>query len=282
MIRIAIFADIHGKILLPFKLTDYYQKMSHKKVDAIFQCGDLGAFPKLENLDKATLRHQKYDRNELGFHDDFVQENKEIKNFLQQLDLDMICVRGNHEDHEYLDELENASDAPLFPIDIYNRVWICKSGYLQTFCKGEECLTFTGIGRIGDLKNRKDKRFVQEYEKRQINKLIKKHSYLDLLISHDKDDSSQRGYGMPELRKITDSICIPYHFYGHTGEDFNQQVSPNGITNHIKIKELEFDSSGSLPYGCMIILEKEMDHLNLEIVDQKIILPFTKEHWKYL
>lgn len=65
--RIAIFADIHGKILLPFKLVDLYQKQTGQKIDLILQCGDMGAFPNVETMDKATVRHAKHDRDELGF-----------------------------------------------------------------------------------------------------------------------------------------------------------------------------------------------------------------------
>lgn len=70
--RIAIFADIHGKFLLPFKLVDLYQKETGNEIDLILQCGDMGAFPDIKNLDKATLRHASRDRDELGFYDDFI------------------------------------------------------------------------------------------------------------------------------------------------------------------------------------------------------------------
>lgn len=79
--RPAIFSDIHGKILLPFKLVDRYQKQTGNKIDFILQCGDIGAYPDMNNLDKATLKHAKNDRDELGFHDQFIKENKEIKSF---------------------------------------------------------------------------------------------------------------------------------------------------------------------------------------------------------
>ena len=80
--RIALFSDIHGKVLLPFKLCDFYQKKTGKKIDLILQCGDIGAYPNLEALDKATVKHAKYDRDELGFHDDFTVVNEEINSFL--------------------------------------------------------------------------------------------------------------------------------------------------------------------------------------------------------
>src|SRR6478609_3529010 len=106
MIRVAIFSDIHGKILLPFKLVDLYQKETGHTVDLILQCGDMGAYPHLENLDKATLKHAKNDRDEFGFHDDFVKADPVIQQFLNDLDIDMVCVSGNHEDHDYIDSIE--------------------------------------------------------------------------------------------------------------------------------------------------------------------------------
>ena len=292
--RIALFADIHGKILLPFKLVAFYQNITQKKIDLILQCGDIGAFPNLNNLDKATICHAQNDRDELGFYDDFTKEKAEIKTFLDALNLRMICVRGNHEDHEFLDNIEkNTGNEPefdtIFPIDIYKKVWVCKSGKIQNFSINKENttenITFVGIGRIGDRKGRKDAAFIQDYEREEIKKLLKTKKVPDLLISHDKDDTSQRGYGMAEIAAVLENLPFKYHFYGHTGEPFTQTIDTNGITNAIKIKELEFNYSGILPEGCMIILEiNENENLEkifkLEIVPQKITNNFTKYNWK--
>jgi len=279
--RIALFADIHGKILLPFKLCDLYQEKTGNKVDLILQCGDIGAFPSLKNLDKATIRHAKNDRDELGFYDDFTTEKKEIKTYLDKLNLNMICVRGNHEDHEYLNQLEEVAGNSRFPIDIYKRVYVCKSGEIQQFEKENETLSFVGIGRIGDRKGRAAEQFVQDYERTKINKLRKIKAMFDILISHDKDDQSQRGYGMAEIRMILDNVVFQYHFYGHTGEPFNVELDTNQITQSCKIKELEFTQDGILPPGCMIILEKENDQLNMEVVPLSITNKLTKHNWKY-
>ncbi|WP_294315776.1 metallophosphoesterase [uncultured Chryseobacterium sp.] len=279
--KIALFSDIHGKILLPFKLVDLYQKETGHKIDFILQCGDIGAYPNLEKLNKATIKHAQYDRDELGFHDDFTKENPEIRTFLDELDIDMICVRGNHEDHDFLDHLENQypSDS-LFPIDVYTRVFVCKSGWEQKLEAENETLNFVGIGRIGDRKGRSEKRFIQDYERKEINKLLKTKDTFDLLITHDKDDSSQRGYGMAEIREVLDHVIFHYHFYGHTGEPYKKETDFNGITQSIKIKELEFNESGILEKGCMIILTKEKGELNMEIVDQKLTNTMTKFNWK--
>src|SRR5689334_15820411 len=127
--RVAIFSDVHGKILLPFKLVDLYQQSSGNKINFILQCGDLGVYPSLENMDKATIRHAERDPDELGFNRDFTTIKPSIKSFLDNLNINMICVRGNHEDHDYLDELEKQNfSVPNFSIDAYKRVWVCKSG----------------------------------------------------------------------------------------------------------------------------------------------------------
>lgn len=101
MIRLAIFADIHGKFLLPFKLVDYYQNLTGKKIDYIIQCGDMGAFVDKNNMDKATLRRAKHDRDKLGFMDNFIKPNTQIAQFLKTLNIPMYAVRGNHEDHDF-------------------------------------------------------------------------------------------------------------------------------------------------------------------------------------
>ncbi|MEM7103266.1 MAG: metallophosphoesterase [Bacteroidota bacterium] len=281
--RIAIFADIHGKILLPFKLVNLYQKETEKKVDLILQCGDIGAFPYLERLDKATIKHAQNDRDELGFHDDFVAENEAIHEFLTELDLQMICVRGNHEDHEFLNELEIAHFLhPRFPIDIYQKVLVCKSGIKQELKIGDETLTFVGIGRIGDRKGRKHQKFIQDYEKREIDKLIKSNEDFDLLITHDKSSSSERGYGTEEIRQVLDNVIFQYHFYGHTGEPFSIEPDDNGFTKSCKIKELEFTQSGNLPEKCMVILEKSLEgEFTLETVSKELTKQLTKHNWKY-
>ncbi|WP_299315932.1 metallophosphoesterase [uncultured Aquimarina sp.] len=282
MIRVAIFSDIHGKILLPFKLIDKYQKEFNKKVDLIIQCGDIGAYPNLDNLDKATIRHASHDRDELGFHDNFTKLNEEIETFLKELNVKMICVRGNHEDHDFLDNLEQQNlNSSMFPIDVYKYVWVCKSGELQSFEKNQEELSFVGLGRIGDRKDRKEKRFIQKYEYQKIRKLYKSKKLIELFITHDSDNTGDLGYGSKEIRDVLDNIPFQYHFFGHTGKPYSSELDLNGITQSIKVKELEFNDSGALPENCMIILEKENNGLSINSVPISLINLFTKHNWKY-
>lgn len=280
--RVAVFSDIHGKILLPFKLADLYQKETGRKLDAILQCGDLGAYPTIEKLDKATIKHAQYDRDELGFHDEFTKPDAKIQCLLDELGLNMICVRGNHEDHDFLDELEKQSTDPFFPIDVYRRVWICKTGLPQELRVGEETLRFAGIGRIGDRKGRSEKRFIQDYERDNLKDLYKSKDDFDVLITHDKGGSLAGDYGMSEIREVLDNVIFHWHFYGHTGEPFKEETDDNGITQSVKVKELEFDESGVLPEGCMLVLEKKSEgEFALEVVGKQLTNKLSRHNWRY-
>ena len=279
--KIAVFADLHGKILLPFKLVDLYQTQTGEKIDLILQCGDAGIFPDTKKLDRATLKHAKTDRDELGFADDFMVLKPQISRFLEKLNLQMICVRGNHEDHDFLDNLESQSEQDLFSVDVYKRVWVCKTGKMLTFTAGNQTLTVVGIGRTGDRKGRMDQRFIQPYEKLAIKKLIKTKETPDLLITHDRDPQ-EYGYGMTEIRDILDEMLFHYHFYGHTGQHFQQETDLNGYTTSVKIKELEFNEDGILEKGCMLIVTKINDTFHLEVVTQKLTNLLTKFNWKLI
>lgn len=284
MIRVAIFADIHGKFLLPFKLVDYYQNLTGKKIDAIIQCGDMGVFVDKNSLDKATLRHAKKDKDELGFMMDFIKPNKDIAKFLTQLNIPMYAVRGNHEDHEFLDKLEKESDkdVPYFTIDCYDKVRVLKTGFPFILNNEQDSISFVGVGRIGDRKGRKDKKFIQNYEREQLKKLYKTCYDSDILISHDKASESIRGYGSQEIDELLNQIAFGYHFYGHTGEPFHTVMADNGITISVKIKELEFNQKGKLEDGCMIILEKEQENMQINSVPLFQIIHFDKENWHNL
>ncbi|SUO94811.1 metallophosphoesterase [Suttonella ornithocola] len=287
MIRVAIFADIHGKILLPFKLVNYYQQITGNKIDWILQCGDIGAFPDKSRLDKATLRHAKSAPEELGFLHDFTVYKPYIADFLKHLNIQMLCVRGNHEDHDFLDKLEIqaiAQQQSTFSIDVYQKVLVCRSGIPITLQKLDEQLSILPVGRIGDRKARTHSTFIQPYERQAIETFAQTHSECDILLSHDKDSESQRGYGSIELYHLLNQVEFSYHFYGHTGEPFSQTLSFNGITQSVKVKELEFNAQGKLEEGCMIILEKTqnqgIEKIQISAIPLYKIIHFDQQNWQ--
>lgn len=290
MMRVALFADIHGKFLLPFKLVHHWQQHSGCQIDLIVQCGDMGAFADRARLDKATLRHAKQDADELGFLHQFMTPQPAIAQFLQQLGLHMLCVRGNHEDHAFLDALEApAAQAgqPDFAIDCYGHVRVLRTGQPWQLQKGADAFSLVGIGRIGDAKGRNAPPYIQDYERQALHQLARsaKRAHFDALITHDQPLNPQDGRGTAEVDWLLNQLPFDWHFHGHTGQPFAQTAHANGITQSVKIKELEFAPDGQLPPGCMLVLEKEGSapgHSRLHVVPGDFLSGFTRHNWHYL
>ena len=84
---------------------------------------------------------------------------------------------------------------------------------------------------------------------------------------------------------VLDQLAFTYHFYGHTGEAYQNNLADNGITRSVKIKELEFDGEGKLSEDCMLILEVEQkkgDKLfALSPVPLNEIIHFMRDTWRY-
>ena len=64
--RYLIFGDLHGRILPAFCLAMTWEPEHGMRLDGLLQVGDLGYFPDLARLDKATARHAADDPLELG------------------------------------------------------------------------------------------------------------------------------------------------------------------------------------------------------------------------
>ncbi|GHO42028.1 metallophosphoesterase [Ktedonospora formicarum] len=139
----------------------------------------------------------------------------------------MIFVRGNHEDHLWLDELEQQSEEPIIPIDAYKRVYHLKTGQPWIFQKGNEQVTILGIGRIAaptGEENLRQGKYLQEYEVERLYQLPQQP--LNILLTHDarpdfvlleRGVKSKGSTGMEEIKDILDSYRPPYHFFGHYG-----------------------------------------------------------------
>ena len=281
--NVVIFADLHGRILLCLKLVARLQKELNLEVDYILQCGDMGIFPVINKLDKATIRHSLKDDSELGFNKYFINPHQEVLKVLQELSCEIVCVRGNHEDHAFLDKLEQASKETRFSVDCYQKIFVCKSGHLQVLQKGDERLNVVGIGRIGSRVKGNDDRVIQEGEKRQINKLAKSVDSVDLLISHDSPKGFYNPeYGMAELNWVLDNKRPSFHFFGHVGGPFEERKI-NAFTTCYKLAELEWKHQNSLPPGCIVLLQwHSKDQNKISIIREPWLKEYTKEAWMYL
>src|SRR5262249_12849850 len=144
-------------------------------------------------------------------------------------------VRGNHEDHVFLDERERAAAGPIFPIDAYERIFCLKTGVPYRVGDGSEAISLLGIGRVGQppLAQVKPK-YIQSYEQERLFHLLTAPGVpiepTDILLTHDVPLNLPVGRGMDEIRNALDAFAPRYHFYGHTEEPFKEELDRNGVT----------------------------------------------------
>jgi hypothetical protein len=287
-VNIAVFADVHGRILLAFKLVERYQRETGETIDLILQCGDLGIFPDPSRLDKATLRHAMEDATELGFLGDFVEPKAEVEAVLSRVSSPLLCVRGNHEDHEFLDRLEAATAEPIFPVDPYRRILVLKTGVPYSFVVATARLDLLGIGRIGALgeEGKKDRaRYIQDHERQRLLACAKEP--VDVLLTHDAAKNFvTRGFGMDEIREFLDARAPVYHFYGHTGKPLDRRRDKNRVSWSVKFSDFEWDErdrGGRLKDGCMGVLHwQSQEKHRLEILHAPWLKEYTRNSWRHL
>jgi hypothetical protein len=272
MMTIALFADVHGRVLLCFYLCARWEQETGKPIDLILQAGDLAAFPDRKRLDRATRQHGESDPTVLGFADHFAAVRPEVVSLFSMTRCPLIFVRGNHEDHAWLDALERRVPGPLFPVDAYQRVFCLKTGVPYAFTHRDETLHLLGIGRIGRHANSQKQKphYLQPYEQERLAQLG--GVTIDLLLTHDAArDEVFQGSGSTEISNILDRYQPCYHFFGHYGGGPSQQGAANGQTRSWRLSDLLWESqdgSQQLKPGSMGILHwKHREEHRFELVD---------------
>lgn len=292
--NIAIFADLHGRLLLAFKLCARWQQETGERIDLILQAGDLGAYPALNRLDRATRRYAERDPTELGFMEHFVRYDPNVATLLAETSCPLIFVRGNHEDHAWLDEQEQQHQGAIFPVDVYQRVYNLKTGIPWNFQQHGEQITVLGIGRISPPEGEADLqqgKYIQPYESERVYRL--ENTTIDVLLSHhsrtdfvilDRGVKIKASTGMAEIEHILDLYQPAYHFFGHYGGPPQVRTDTNGVTCSVKLADLHWERGGStLEAGSMGLLRwHNRAEQSFEVLDTPWLKEYTAYTWEQL
>jgi hypothetical protein len=272
--------------LLAFKLCARWQRETGETIDLILQAGDLGAYPETSQLDRATIKHAQKDPTELGFSNDFATYRDDVAAILAQTKCPMWFVRGNHEDHEWLDSVEQQHDESIFPVDVYKRIFCMKTGLPTTFKANGETITVMGIGRIAPLPGEQkvsQPKYIQPYELERIYNLD--NPQIDILLTHDTAlDFLTVNFGMEEIRLVLDAFTPAYHFHGHTEQPYYQKADTNSKTTIIKLSDLHWNDSTAhspLQSGGMGILRwtNSREH-RFEVIEADWFNDYTAQFWR--
>ena len=291
--NIAVFADVHGRLLLAFKLCARWQHETGEQIDLILQAGDLGAYPEMGRLDRATRKYAQRDPTELGFMEHFVNVDANVASVLAETGCLMIFVRGNHEDHLWLDQLEQQNGAsPIFPIDAYQRVYNLKTGMPWTFQRGNDQITILGIGRVSppaEEIEREQGKYIQPYESTRVYQehtpkadiLLTHHSRTDFVML-ERGVKIKASTGMKEIEYILDMEQPAYHFYGHYGGPPQVSTDTNGVTLSVKLADLHWERGGStLEAGSMGLLRwHNRNEHTFEVLTSAWLKEYTAYTWQ--
>lgn len=294
--NVAVFADVHGRLLLCLKVCARWQRETGEKLDLILQAGDMGTFPDTTKLDCATIQHARHDSTELGFSQYFVRPNSAVERVLAELgDCNLIYVRGNHEDHAWLDSLEQRATGPIFPVDKYNRIFCLKSGAIYNFQKGSENLRILGISRIGQANrspNSTEPIYIQPYE---VKRLFghNRATEVDVLLTHDIATPDKRQTtkfippkgGMTEIREALNIYKPSYYFFGHIGGPLLHYKDDNEQTEVYKLPDFDWtkDMKQVLAPNTMGILrwQNNAEH-SFEVVPANWLQEYTAYNWQWV
>ncbi len=279
-----VFGDLHGRILPAFRFASYWAKRTGREVTALLQVGDMGYFPDISRMDKATLRHAKDDPLELGALD--VATRTEIAD--RVFDDDPHCppglwfTAGNHEDFDELERFARAAGRQAdFAVDAYCRVHGIKDGEVHPFACGLKAAAVWGVD--GDGPNARGNLPPRGYiAERAVSRLAT--GAFDVLLIHDAPEGAKRaGYGSELLRTLIALAQPRFAFFGHYRGDGSRIEQDYGRTEVYHLAGFEMRTRDGHPEsGSVGVLEWADGDGAFAFVEDEELKPFTRHNWKWV
>jgi Calcineurin-like phosphoesterase len=211
-----VFGDLHGRVLPAFALAMAWQREHAERVTALLQVGDLGYFPFLDRLDRATKNHARKDPLELGVQQ-ILRPSAEADSLFALHDLPgpMWFIAGNHDDYQALNDVYGrpGSTEADFPVDHYGQVRCIVNGHVATLPGG---LRVGGLWGIDHEAPNARRHIADEMRiAPRVARRLAMQSF-DILMSHDSPrDASVLETGSLAVTEILSLARPAFAFYGH-------------------------------------------------------------------
>ncbi len=286
----AVLGDLHGHLTLAYRLLKRWEFETGFTLDAIFQVGDLGAFPPPFRLDKPTKAfYDKGDLDELGFVD-YYAGSDEANEILgagaiesRSITAPMFFIKGNHEDFIYLDEISSGRTSPV-AVDPYQMIHYLPNGWCGLVDVGDKTLKIASLGGISTREGAAGSDSVSPYyTKSDIRHLQAHGNDADLFLSHAYPDVPFFRY--PGSRYVSDFIeqyQPRLHFCGHSHDD-GAELDVPGKTRSFVLNEVNFRKPSKLNRGCIAIVEIAEDGTLLpSVLDADWLHEYKKSNFRDL
>ncbi len=281
--RYLIFGDLHGRILPAFRLAMRWEREHGLRLDGLLQVGDLGYFPDVGRLDKATARHAADDPLELGSCL-VVEPNREADEVFQGASGPppaLWFTAGNHEDFTALAERERGGGRreASFAVDAYGFVRCIRDSRVETLPGPVHVGALWGIDDKAPNARRKTP---ERGRIRESSITALAGSALDVLITHDGPrDAVLAGSGSEGIGDLIDMARPAYAFFGHYGSRHGRVGGTTGGTQVYEMAGFEMRREGSCAEaGSVGLLTWEAGSGAFEYLDGSWLRGFTRHNWR--
>ncbi len=234
--HILVASDVHGRIPMLVRVAFEYQRHFQRKVEAILVSGDLGIWPRDEQLDSSTAKRSRTDPEELGFRafrlrDELGPQRADVEEHLRraratlgdvfkQFDAPIYFVGGNHEDYVCLARLQHAHPEVPVRVDLDGALrWIPHGAVIS-------CPTKAGplrIGGLGGIAAAEDGRNPKRYhplalidDDAALALMDSSSSPYDVLLTHDSSRGFvHEGHGSSTIETLVAEVRPTLHISGH-------------------------------------------------------------------
>ena len=246
---ICTIGDTHGHLQLALCMVASWQREQNTLFEAVFLCGDVGAFTSDDQLDSTTRRHGKANPCELEFLHQWSVTPFPIwlRMIFQPVDhggLGLTCpvvmVHGNHEGFSHLQTLVSAvASDEIIEIDRLHAV--DSGGFIRYLPSGCRCRTRSGIvvGGIGGIEigQRTAKYHNLAYlDDMAILKFLEIPS-VDLLVTHQGPSGIQGDGGSGSLQELLNAEKMRCWCHGHSIR--HPEIVDTGSNNCVRVVPLE-------------------------------------------
>jgi hypothetical protein len=245
--NVAVFGDVHGRVLMPFYLCGRWQEAHGEPIHLALCVGDLGIYRSFDHMEKTSQRWARKHPEELGFSKFFhaldlrrqkLAAHPMADAVLATTEAHLYFVPGNHEDHAYLGELWQSYARSLAEPVAVDRAW---TGLAEgRYAEGE----FAGYGRIHclpqgpvvalqgalDEEPTSPRHLLRVHAVNGLDRYTPPGAFtsarepVEVLLSHEtyrgrlsgSDATGQRdSYGSERLLELLRAEGPRYHFFGH-------------------------------------------------------------------
>lgn len=257
---ISIFGDVHGNIDKVYRSAIAWQRENNKKIDIILQVGDLGVYNPLE---KPIVSQKILEKNpgELNLYEFLKDEkkysqffNNNLKDLFSSIDAKLFFTRGNHDDINYLEQIENENlDENIHKLNEHI-FYISDNMPVTFYAEDGEYITIACLGGI-DRRSRPNS-FEKDpsiaYKDNQLFDSLDLAKKLDIFLTH-MHPSEAETKGSPDLTELIRLIQPKYYFFGHHNSPSEFKI---GDSVCYGLKKVEHSTTYNIKDKSMIVLEK--------------------------